>query len=112
MPRKSRRRPTKETEDEYQERVAAWDKLNGVYLAVYSKSNVFIIELYYARKLLPSYINVCQQIRMTATGGAPSSIILVEDGDSSYSIGGHTYAMPLKEDNWVVNLDTLRIRPI
>ena len=67
MPRKPRRRPTTETEEEYQARVVEWEALRPHKVDVRPQGNS-MTQKYYTERLLPVYIEAVQRGRLRDSG--------------------------------------------
>ncbi|KAE9366382.1 hypothetical protein N431DRAFT_438767, partial [Stipitochalara longipes BDJ] len=99
MPPKPRRRPTTESEDEYQARLKEWEALKPHKADVKPQGNA-MTQKYYTERLLPVYIEAIQKARLEN----PGNWLLQEDGDPSHGMRKEGLARKLKDDNWIVNL--------
>ena len=99
MPPKPYRRPTTESEAEFQARLKDWEAQRPHKVDVKPQGNA-MTQKYYAERLLPVYIKAMHNARIQDAG----LWVLQEDGDLSYGIRKEGLAAKLKEENWIMNL--------
>jgi hypothetical protein len=102
MPPKPRRRPTTETQEEYEARVKEWEATKPHKVEKKVSGN-HMTQKYYTERLLPVYIKAVQEQRLQHT----DQVYLQEDGDPSHSIRKDGLARQLKVVNWVINIKHL-----
>jgi hypothetical protein len=81
MPPKPRRRPTTESEDEYQARLKDWEAQRPHKADVKPQGNA-MTQKYYTERLLPVYIEAIHKARLQN----PGNWLLQEDGDPSHGM--------------------------
>lgn len=99
MPPKPRRRPTTESEDEYQARLCDWEAQRPHKAEVKAGGNA-MTQKYYAERLLPVYIEAIHKARLRDAG----PWLFQEDGDPSHGMRKEGLAYQLKRENWITNL--------
>jgi len=99
MPPKPRRRPTTESEEEYQARLREWEALKPHKVDVKPQGNS-MTQKYYTDRLLPVYIDAIQKARMRD----PGPWLFQEDGDPLHGMRKEGLAKRLKDENWITNL--------
>jgi hypothetical protein len=96
---KPRRRPTTESESEYQDRLKEWEALRPHKVEKKVGGN-HMTQKYYTDRLLPVYINALQKARLQDAGPWR----LQEDGDPSHGMIKTGLAQELKAKNWIENI--------
>ena len=99
MPPKPRRRPTTESEAEFQARLQDWEAQRPHKVDVKPQGNA-MTQKYYTERLLPVYIEAIHNARLQRA----ESWLLQEDGDPSHGMRKEGLAAKLKQDNWITNL--------
>ena len=99
MPPRPRRRPTTESEEEYQARLREWEALQPHDTEVKVGGN-HMTQKYYTERLLPIYIDSIYKARLRDAG----LWLFQEDGDPSHSMRKEGLARQLKDANWITNL--------
>jgi hypothetical protein len=99
MPPKPRRRPTTETQEEYEARVKEWEATKPHKVEKKVAGN-HMTQKYYTERLLPVYIKAVQEQRLQHT----DQVYLQEDGDPSHGMRKDGLARQLKVVNWVINI--------
>jgi hypothetical protein len=99
MPPKPRRRPTTESEAEYQERLKEWEAQKP-HVVEKKVSGNHMTQKYYTERLLPIYIHAVQIQRAYDS----SSWYLQEDGDPSHGMRKAGLAQALKDQNYILNI--------
>lgn len=99
MPPRPRRRPTTESEDEYQARIKEWEALKPHKVDIKPQGNS-MTQKCYTECLLPIYIDIIQKNRSKD----PGPWLLQEDGDPSRGFRKNGLAHSLKETNSIFNL--------
>ena len=99
MPPRPRRRPTTESEDEYQARLREWEALKPHKVNIKPQGNS-MTQKYYTERLLPIYIQAIKE----AHDREPGPWVLQEDGDPSHGMRKEGLAQRLKALNSIVNL--------
>lgn len=98
-PKKPRRRPTTETEEEYQARVLEWEAGKPHEREVKVKGNA-MTQKYYVDRLLPIYCQAIESMRQIDN----KSWLLQEDGDPSHGMRKKGLAEEYKEAYNIQNL--------
>ena len=94
MPPKPRRRPTTETQEEYEARVKEWEATKPHKVEKRVKGN-HMTQKYYVERLLPVYIEAVQGERLRTQ----NQVYLQEDGDPSHGMRKEGLAVELKATN-------------
>jgi transposase len=99
-PKKPRRRPKTETEEQFQQRIAEynikfaeWEARSPPQPKVAGKGNS-MTQAYYCQRLLPIYLDTCQNLAAIHS----HSFILLEDGDPSHGMRKVGLAQRLRND--------------
>ncbi len=98
-PSKPRRRPTTETKEEYEHRVAEWEAGKPHEREVKVKGNA-MTQKYYVDRLLPIYVEAVESMRLIDD----KPWLLQEDGDPSHGIRKRGLAEEYKEAHGIQNL--------
>ena len=98
-PKKPRRRPTTESEEQYTARVQEWEAGKPHAQDVRPQGNS-MTQKYYCENLLPIYIDAIQTLRAHDS----TSWILQEDNDPSHGKRKEGLAQGLKRANWIPEL--------
>ena len=94
MPSKPRRRPTTETQAEFEERIRVWEAMKPHKVKKRVKGN-HMIQKYYVERLLLIYVKAVQNERLRTQ----NQVYLQEDGDPSHDIRKEGLAAQLKKAN-------------
>jgi transposase len=91
-----------ESLEDYNTRVLQWEAAKPHDKDVKPKGNA-MTQLYYIKRLLPSYITAIQKLRVYGPGN-PGNWLFQEDGDPSHGMRKPGLARKLKDSNWIANL--------
>ncbi|KAA8574850.1 hypothetical protein EYC84_004094 [Monilinia fructicola] len=103
-----RRRPTRESDEEWAQRLMEWEALKSQVLKVKPKGNA-MTQKYYVDKILPHYINVIEELRTT---DPTVEWLLMEDGDGSHGFRKYGLAQQLRDAHNIKNLSHPLNHPI
>lgn len=99
LPPKPRRRPTTETDEDYQRRLLEWEALKPHDVEVTVKGNA-MTQKYYVERLLPTYVAAVKSMRNIDD----KPWLLQEDGDPSHGMRKRGLAQEYKDAHNIQNL--------